>query len=95
MAAGDIFADQQDIANTAFLTVRPVAGKEAVVHNLFYGASVEVYRVTGALVTEVVAATGALGNTPGTFHVDSTYYIKVKNVSGSNAELGFDGVYTK
>lgn len=94
MPAGDIFADQQTLATDATLDVRPASGLEAVVHNLYYGASAEIYRVKGAIVTLVVAATGALGITAGPFRVSNTEYLRIKNKGGSIG-IGYDGVYTK
>jgi hypothetical protein len=95
MTIGDVTTDQQLIANGARLTIRPAAGVEWVIHNLYYGGAVNIHRTDGAndLTCDTDTGTGArLGYA---WHLTSAIYLDLENASGGNAILGYDGVVTK
>ena len=95
MAAGDIFADLQTLAISGTIDVRPAAGLEAVVHNMYYGLTAVIYRIKGGIVTAIVPATGSEGITKGPFRVSDTDYLRIENVGAGPTGCGYDGVYTK
>lgn len=96
MALGDVYNSiSASVANDAYLTIQPSAGVEASIHNIYVPESsgVEIYYSDGVNDVLVVSNTGSLYSTQ--FHVTNTYYIRVKNVSGSSINLGYDGIVTK
>ena len=97
MAVGDVFEDfSANVANGDYLSVQPAAGYQAVVHNLFWAGSVELYNQEGAnQILYRTPAAGAGGDAFYAYHVTNTHYIRIKNISGGAIHLAFDGVYTK
>jgi hypothetical protein len=80
------------IANNAFLTIQPPSTEEWVVFNIYapVGTSTELYVSDGTTDTKIdTDNTGGWRNYK--FNVANDQFLKVKNVSGSAAYLGFDG----
>ncbi|TAK93065.1 hypothetical protein EPO05_07315 [Patescibacteria group bacterium] len=95
MAAGDITTDQQSIANGARLTIRPAAGVEWVVHNLYYGGAVSIHRTDGVHDLTYDTDTGAGARLGYVWHLTHGIYLELENTSGGNVVMGYDGVVTK
>lgn len=95
MALGDTTTDQQSIANGARLTIRPAAGVEWVIHNLYFGGDCNIHRViTGADLT-FDSDTGAGARLAYVWHVTNDVYLELENTSGGASIMGYDGVVTK
>lgn len=96
MAVGDVASVvPQALANDATYSITPSAGVEWVVHNVYSptGSAVELYWSDGVNDIKVDANTGGwLGYF---FHVTSARYLKIKNVSGVQIYVAFDGIQTK
>lgn len=94
-AIGDMFADIQSVNDDAYLDIRPGTSEEADVHNIYYEDAIEVSRYDGS--NEITCHTeddaGILAMF--CFHVGYTDRIRVRNVAGTTALIGYDGVYTK
>jgi len=95
MAKGDAVGDLQSIAADAVLTIRPGAGIEWIIHNVYHEDSVELYLVEGA--NEVLfAAAAAKGSWSAYFfHLTNTHYLKVKNKNVGAKLIGHDGIVSK
>jgi hypothetical protein len=94
MAAGDVFSCvPTSTANNGTLNIQPTGTAEATIHNVYTNmASCELYKYDGTTLSKVDSATGWLGYA---FHVTNACYLQVKNVSGSSANICYDGIYTK
>lgn len=95
MAAGDVVADLQSLANNAYLDIQPAEGVEWVINNIYFGGSVELYYSDG---THEICVDSYIG--PGRWswevlHPTHTFYPRIKNVSGNSVYMGYDGVVTK
>lgn len=92
MTIGDVASDQQLIASGARLIIRPAAGVEWVVHNLYYGAAMAIHRTDGAndLIYDTDTGVGArLGYA---WHLTNAIYLELENTSGGDSILGYDGI---
>ncbi|RLC33770.1 MAG: hypothetical protein DRZ76_03920 [Candidatus Nealsonbacteria bacterium] len=95
MAIGDMFADIQSVASNDYLDIRPAAGNEAVIHNIYHEASIEIYRYDGSNSLLCASASGSGVFAYYAFHVGNTDRIRVKNTESSAKLIGYDGIYTK
>jgi len=95
MAIGDMYADIQSIASGSYLDIQPSAGSEAVVHNIYHEASIEIYRYDGSNDLLCASASGSGVFAYYAFHVGNTDRIRVKNLDAASKLIGYDGVYTK
>lgn len=98
MASGDIYVGGPTSVNIGdFLTIQPAAGVEAVVINIYHGdKAIEVYYSDGTNDIKIDAGeSGGLSLMGRSLGVTNARYLKVKNVSGSAAYLGWTGMYTK
>jgi len=95
-AVGDIVsAYSNDVAADGTLDIKPAGTEEWVIHNIYCGDDAEIYWEDGTNTVKVHSITGA-GWITGIFvHVNATYYMSIKNVSGGAADLGYDGVITR
>ena len=95
-AAGEVFiAYSNNLANNGTLDAQPAVGGEAVIHNIWGGGALEVYRNDGTNTVKIdaLAAWGILEWL--SYHVTNAKYITIKNVSGGPVDIGYDGVYTE
>lgn len=94
MAAGSVVTNLESVADNAYLTIQPADGDEWVINNLYYAGAVEIYRYDGtnSILIDSPTAAGALLSC----NLRCTYgdYVRVKNVSGDAAILGYDGIMT-
>ena len=100
MAAGDaVVSISAAVADDGFLDVRPGSGVEWSIHNLFAAGAAELYFYDGT--NSILIDSGGSGTTSGiswtgmVFEVTNSIYLRVKNVSGSTANLGYSGRVTK
>lgn len=94
MALGDVQTAISSVANNAVLDIKPASGSEWVVHNILYGASMELYKTDGTNSIKVDSDTTAGGRIGIYLHCTNTVWYQIKNVSGANAILSYDGVQT-
>jgi len=95
-SAGDVFiAYSNDLADDGTLNAQPAAGGEAVIHNIWFGGAVEIYRNDGTHTVLIDSAPAAGVMSWLSYHVTNTDYITIKNVSNGAADVGYDGMYTK
>lgn len=96
MAAGDVYEGQTNtLSNGSSVSIQPSSGVEVVIHNIYYSGKVEFYKTDGStdILFDSDAAAGA--RLAGMWHCTNAKYIKVKNVSGGNINVAFDGIQTK
>jgi hypothetical protein len=96
MAVGDVFdVVITSVANNGFLDIRPSAGIEAVIHNVYVGGTWELYKSDGT--NSILVDSGVINAGPvsAALHVTNTRYLRVKNVSGASAFFSADGMQTK
>ncbi len=93
--AGDVFsAYENNLADEGALDVQPAAGGEAVIHNIWYGGAVEIYRNDGTNTVKVNEDSSSGIMEWLSYHVTHSEYITIKNVSGEAVDVGYDGIYT-
>src|SRR5262245_57197304 len=99
MAIGDTVTNWVPLDNNATLDVGPGTGIEWLIHTLLSesGKSMEVYWVGGGSPgTYTLVDTHPGGSVHAlTFRLNETYRMRLKNVSGGTAYVGFQGVVTK
>lgn len=95
MAVGDVQTAISSVANNAFLDIKPASGSEWVIHNILYGASMELYKTDGTNSIKVDSDTSAGGRIGVYLHCTNLVWYQIKNVSGGVVLLSYDGVQTK
>ncbi len=95
MAIGDTTTDQQSITNAARLTIRPSAGVEWVIHNLYYAGACAIHRVTASTDLTFDTDSGVGARLSYVWHVTNSVYLELENTSGGSGVMGYDGVVTK
>lgn len=96
MAVGDVVsAYSNDLATSGYLDIAPAAGIEWVIHNIYCGNTAEIYWYDKTNEVLIYSVTGAAWITGIFAHCNNTYYLRIKNVSGSAADFGYDGIVTK
>jgi hypothetical protein len=95
MARGDVKSGIASVANNGFLTIQPGSTEEWVIHDLYHAAGCDVQITNGTDIITIESPTGAGQKNNRTHHLTNTFYMKIKNTSGSTAVYGYDGVQTK
>lgn len=102
MAVGDAVSGSFTITATQNNTIRPSAGVEWVIHNLYYfntsGASPNIeFSITDGTSNCIFDSDTTRGARLGMcFHVSNTQYLKVNNISaGTTMLVYYDGIQTK
>ncbi|MEM1540612.1 MAG: hypothetical protein QXJ07_04435 [Candidatus Bathyarchaeia archaeon] len=95
MAVGDVKSGIVSVAAGDYLDIRPPAGEEWVIHNIYHEGDVqlEFYDGTYSLVFE--SASGAGVYSKYAFHVTNSVRIRVKNLASTAKLIGYDGIQTK
>lgn len=92
---GDVVATLASVAQNAFLDIQPPVGQEWVIHNFYFGAAVEIYVTDGTNTIKVDSDSSSGAKTRAYTHASNTFWYRLKNVSGSTAIYGYDGIQTK
>jgi hypothetical protein len=93
---GDIFKSADLIADAAYLELKPAAGQEAVIHNIYFAVQIEIKTVDGSgNELSFFEDSGKQFLTNVYFHIAEDHYLRVYNTSGGSARLAADGVITK
>ena len=96
VSQGDKFCGESaGLTNAATFNIQPGAANEATVHNIRYSGAVQMFFITPNTSIQYDYDTGAGGRLSLVEDVNNTYYIQVKNVSGTTINISFTGVYTK
>ncbi len=94
--AGDVFSYYaNDMADGATVNVKPTGTSEAVVHTIWYGGAVEIYRSDGTHLVLVDSDSSAGTKDWLAYHVTASVFLVIKNVSGAPIDVGYDGMYTR
>lgn len=83
MAVGDVVSAHSSVSASGYLDIQPSAGAEWVIHNLYYGGSVEVYRTDGTNQILIDSDSGPGCRMGTVFHVTNTHYLSLKNTGAS------------
>lgn len=95
MAVGDVASAHSSVSNGSSLTIQPGSSIEWVLHNIYYGGAMELYRTDGSN-TIKIASDDLLGCLGGLcLHATNSIYYSLKNVSGGAVYMGYDGIITK
>jgi hypothetical protein len=95
MAKGDAVGAGASVNAAGVLEIKPGAGVEWVIHNIYHEAEVNLYTVHGA-VQFVFASSGGKGSWSAYFfHLTNTHYMKVENTNASAKRIGYDGIVSK
>ena len=95
MAVGDAVTVIATVADGEYLDIRPPSGVEWIIHNIVHSASCELYKTDGTNYILVDSSTGNGGWLGFSFHVTHDVWYAVKNVSGANALISYDGIQSK
>lgn len=96
MAIGDVVTGLQSVANNGVLDIRPPAGQEWVVHNIYYNnGTIEFYKTDDTNLLKFDSDTSQGARLGVVFHVTNAQWIQVKNTAGSTTIIGYDGIQTK
>jgi hypothetical protein len=96
MAVGDVKAGLFQIVglnNTA--EIKPPAGEEWVIHNLYYNYACEFQMVEGTTVIPFDSDTSSGARLGMVFHLTNTHFLRIKNNQGLTLNFAYDGVQTK
>jgi hypothetical protein len=80
------------ITNGNSLTIQPAAGVEWIIHNIEFVGACEVYKTDGTHPIQIYAGTTSLLGFQ--FHLTNGIYFTVKNVSGGDFYISYDGIIT-
>lgn len=84
-----------DLPNGSYIDIRPDPRREVVIHVFAYTGAVEFYQFNGTRLVKIDYDTSA-GDWPDcSFMITNESYMKIKNVSGGNIDVIWQGVYTK
>ncbi|MCX7781167.1 MAG: hypothetical protein N2491_09700 [Negativicutes bacterium] len=96
MAVNDIVTIvPTQVANNASLALRPDAGAEWLIKNLYYSGAVEIYRTDGTNSIKIDSDGAAGGRFSASFLLTNASYLAIKNVSGADIYVAYDGLVTK
>jgi hypothetical protein len=100
MAVGDaVNGFSYQLANNSEMDIRPGVGVEWIIHNLVFGAACEVYfkyydgANTRTQKIDIRSTYGAIVDQ--VWHLSNTYWLSIKNVSGSASNFAYNGIITK
>ena len=94
---GDVVSGISSVANDAFLDIKPGAGANWKIHNIYHQSTISIQFFDGTHQLEFVSDVAG----PGVyayfaFGCDNTRRIIVQNKHGADAKLiGYDGIITK
>lgn len=97
MAVSDKKQDLQIIANGGVFSIRPPAGEEWTIHNIYYTqpVSFRLAKSTGGLFLTFDSDTTGGARLGMVFHVTNEQYLQVLNNYAGNNTMAYDGVQTK
>jgi hypothetical protein len=95
MAVGDVKADLQSVTNGNYLEIRPVAGEEWVIHNIYYSGQVQLYRHNGTSSIQFDTDSSSGARLGAVFHCTNGQFLRVINNAGATINIAYDGVQTK
>ncbi|NVM23927.1 MAG: hypothetical protein HWN68_19380 [Desulfobacterales bacterium] len=95
MAVGDVASGVSSIAQDAYLDIRPSAGIEWVIHNVYHEGDIqlEYYDGTNSIAFDTASGMGVYAKFA--FHLTNSIRVRVKNTAGETKLIGYDGVVTK
>ena len=95
MTVGDAVGDLSDLASGSTIAMKPAAGVEWIIHNIYHVAEVELYVTDGSIML-LFAESTAKGSWSGFyFHMTNTQYFRLKNTNAASKYVGYDGVVSK
>jgi len=96
MAVGDVYSGLVSVAAGGYLDIRPPAGMEVVIHNIYHAYDIDLAWTDGTNVLTFDTDYGAGAYCKTAFHITNTLWIRVINKDTANARLvGYDGIVTK
>jgi hypothetical protein len=96
LAVGDVKSGLVSVAAGGYLDIRPPAGEEWVIHNIYHAYDVDLAFTDGTNVLTFDTDAGAGVYAKYAFHVTNNLWIRVTNKDTVNARLiGYDGIQTK
>lgn len=95
MAVGDAVTTSATVTTTNYLDLQPGSGVEWIIHNVYYSGAVELYVYNGTLSLKYDADATYGGKEVMCMHCTNTYYYRVKNVSGGDIVVSYNGMVSK
>jgi len=95
MTRGDVVEGGANVSAAAPLTIRPGAGAEWVIHNIYHEAEVELYIIVGGIGLKFDDDTEKGSWSMCFFHLTNTHYLPVKNTNVAAKYISYDGIVSK
>lgn len=96
MALGDVTNGLNSVAAGTALDIRPGAGVEWIIHNIYYNqGTVEFYKTDGTNAIKFDSDSTFGGRLGVVFHCTNAQWIQVKNTAATATLIGYDGMQTK
>jgi hypothetical protein len=95
MAVGDVFDGSATLTAGASVDIRPSAGVEAVIHNIYHDGDVELIKTDGTVSVSFDSDVGKGVYAKFSIHVTNSRWLQVKNISAGTVKVSWDGIVTK
>jgi hypothetical protein len=97
MAQGDVVGGTSSLAaTTGTLDIKPGAGVEWVIHNVYYAATgIKLSMTDGTNVIDFETDNAQGARMGMMIHVSNAYWLRLSNTSGSALLVAYDGIQTK
>jgi len=82
-------------AASGTLDIKPPAGEEWIVHNVYHDGPATLYKTDGTNTVTIDTDTSGGVWSGFFFHVTNSHYLQVKNDDSSSKVLGYDGIRSK
>lgn len=95
MAVGDVWKGIEEVVASGSVDIKPLAGIEAVVHNIYFGGECTISITNGVITVDFYNASEGGVMAWFEFHLTENHYLNVVNSGAVTIGIGWDGVRTK
>jgi len=94
MTVGEQYATIATLSSGGTLDIRPSSGVEAIIHNIYYANSIDIYFSNDTLSIKI-ASRPDNGDLQGYWHVSNSYFLRIIDTSNVGNTVGVDGFVSK
>jgi len=91
LTVGSQYATIATLSAEGTLDIRPASGIEAIIHNIYYANSIDIYFANDTLSIKI-ASRPDNGDLQGYWHVSNNYFLRIIDTSGVGNTVGVDGI---
>ncbi len=96
MAQGEVVSDIASlIAAGQTYDIRPAAGVEWIIHNIYFSKGIEIFRYNGSSLIPLRTFADFGQWEWLDFHLTNGNYVRLRSIRSGTTKVGFDGVQTK